>query len=405
MIHQRHKLLHAADTFRGDSEFLTYHFTLELQSLIYKRESTNSLPINYPTPRKKYQNKFKMKSPILTTGLCLLLTSASHGFQPSLTSRQSTQLSMTQKLTPEENPSGESSQKVGRRSFLTSAVLLPASTLLQPQPASAGIDVSGLRSDVNSNSVLAEQLKAYDGSASARVRDLKEIAPITKPSASPVAIGAGAANVIEEQGPTATWLYRASPGFNPRLSRAGILGTNYRYDDQVVAPASSKANSLSLTFEFPSDWLQLEKFLGGISYVDQRNGDRLWLLRSKLPEGERLATIPKAFFGPALFDPKGTIVKSGGIDIDDYKVSSAVTLSDCPTNTCATHKRFKIKYATITGNGLRVERRALVDAYEVSPEGDVYMLMTSSNAVKFDAKDSPQRATVESIVDSFSIDI
>ena len=98
-------------------------------------------------------------------------------------------------------------------------------------------------------------------------------------------------------------------------------------------------------------------------------------------------------------------MKSQGIEIDDYKVSSAQTIDECSEGACSTHKRYKLKYSTITGNGLRVERRALVDAYEMSAKGDVYMMMTTSNAVKFDNKDSPERKTVEAIVDSFRINV
>jgi len=209
----------------------------------------------------------------------------------------------------------------------------------------------------------------------------------------------------EEVDPSiATWLYRSNPASSPRLSRSGAFKNLFRCDDQVVGPNGS-SSSVSITFEFPSDWLQLDRFLGGISYVDQRNGDRLYVLKTKLPEGERLATVPKAALGTSIFDPKGTIVKSQGVEIDEYKVTSAQTLNECPDNFCSTHKRFKIKYSTVTGNGLRVERRALVDAYEMNDKGDVYMLMTSSNAVKFEAKDSSERQTVEAIVNSFRINV
>lgn len=79
------------------------------------------------------------------------------------------------------------------------------------------------------------------------------------------------------------------------------------------------------------------------------------------------------------------------------------TLVECPDGSCSTRRRFKIKYATVTGNGLRVERRGLVDAYQV--ENDIYMLMTSSNAVKFEQKESRERETVENIVASFVLEI
>lgn len=84
------------------------------------------------------------------------------------------------------------------------------------------------------------------------------------------------------------------------------------------------------------------------------------------------------------------------------QVTSAQTVSECPNQMCATRRRFRVKYATVTGNGLRVERRALVEAFEV--DNEIYMLMTSSNAVKFEQKDSRERETVENIVASFQID-
>jgi len=63
-------------------------------------------------------------------------------------------------------------------------------------------------------------------------------------------------------------------------------------------------------------------------------------------------------------------------------------------------RRFKVKYTTVTGNNFAVERKGLVDAYEV--EGMIYMLMTGSNAVLFDKK-GIERDTVEYIVDSFRV--
>jgi len=281
-----------------------------------------------------------------------------------------------------------------------------ASLVASPQSALAGIDVSGLRvENGGGNAVLKDQLKAIDGSASGRVNQIKELQASSGASSGSKLANGVPVKIEEEVDPSiATWLYRSNPGMSPRLSRSGAFKNLYRCDDQMVGP-NGVSSTVSITFEFPSDWLQLDKFLGGISYVDQRNGDRLYVLKTKLPEGERLATLPKSFFGTSIFDSKGTIVKSQGVEIDDYKVISAQTLNECPDNFCSTHKRIRIKYATVTGNGLRVERRALVDAYEMNDKGDVYMLMTSSNAAKFEAKDSPERQTVEAIVDSFRINV
>jgi hypothetical protein len=349
------------------------------------------------------------KALLLVCSLCFL--SSHHGFQPQFF-RQQKRLQLQSRNLDAVEGKGEDGSRFSsdrsRRSFVSSAGAAMSAAgfgLVFQEPAWAGIDVSGLRTDGGGGS-LAEQLRAYDGSGAARVSQIKEMSSYSTstPSASPV-VATKNDNSSDEESDIATWAYRAAPGFNPRLSRAGPLGNLYRYDDQVVAPKSIKARTLSISFEFPADWLQLDKFLGGISYVDQRNGDKLYVLKTKLPEGERLATINKSFLGTSIFDPNGTIKKSVGAEIDDYKVASSTILNECPDNLCATRRRFKIKYATVTGNGLRVERRALVDAYEVSPEGDVIMMMTSSNAVKFDAKGSPQRETVEAIVDSFRIDI
>ena len=298
-----------------------------------------------------------------------------------------------------------------RRSFLTAATAAGASlatgVLSSPQPASAGIDVSGLRVEGGGagNSVLKEQLRAIDGSASARVNQIKELSASSAAESGPKLANGVPVKIEEEVDPgIATWLYRSNPGMSPRLARSGAFKNLFRCDDTMVGP-SSPNSAVGITFEFPSDWLQLDKYLGGISYVDQRNGDRLYVLKTRLPEGERLATVPKAFFGTSIFDPKGTFVRSQGVEVDEYKVSTGQTLNECPDNLCATHKRYKIKYTTVTGNGLRVERRALVDAYEMNSKGDVYMLMTSSNAVKFEQKDSPERQTVEAIVDSFRVNV
>lgn len=302
---------------------------------------------------------------------------------------------------------GSSTPHTRRRRHFLAGAMLPV-LIAAPQLAGAGIDVSGLRPEGgggSGNSILKEQLKQIDGSASARVTQIKELS-----SSSITGSPASASPPEEILDPTiATWLYRSNPTVTPRLSRTGMLKNLYRCEDTVIGPASTSASAstsaIGISFEFPLDWLQLDKYLGGISYVDQRNGARLYVLRTQLPDGERLATVPKAFFGTSIFDPNGTIVKSQGIDVDEYKVASVTTLNDCPQDSCATHKRYKIKYTTVTGNGLRVERRALVDAYELSPRGDVYLMMTSSNAVDFENKEGAERKTVEAIVDSFRINV
>ena len=200
----------------------------------------------------------------------------------------------------------------------------------------------------------------------------------------------------------AAYAYRS--GGLPSLRPLG-LGLLQRYEGYVEAPAASSRKQIFITFDFPSDWLQLDKLGGGIQYVDQRNGDKLYVLRAPLPEGESLVTVPKAFFASSIFDPAGDIVRSGTV-IEGGKTSKSTILNECaPADQegCRNRRRLILKYDTVTGSGVQtVERRGLVDAYEV--DGTAYMLVTSSNAVKFEAK-GKERDTVEAICDSFRVTV
>ena len=200
----------------------------------------------------------------------------------------------------------------------------------------------------------------------------------------------------------AAYAYRS--GGLPSLRPLG-LGLLQRYEGYVEAPAASSRKQIFITFDFPSDWLQLDKLGGGIQYVDQRNGDKLYVLRAPLPEGESLITVPKAFFASSIFDPAGDIVRSGTV-IEGGKTSKSTILNECaPADQegCRNRRRLILKYDTVTGSGIQtVERRGLVDAYEV--DGTAYMLVTSSNAVKFEAK-GKERDTVEAICNSFRVTV
>jgi len=356
--------------------------------------------------------------------LCLLLLSAlhsTHGFQLRSSNHlvdgpQKTARSPRAKFAQDSDDSSSD-----RRIFLHSlgsSVFIGSLFSNINNNAWAAIDVSGLRvegesgggnTNLNPNGSLANQLKAYDGSGSTRVRDVQALQRQQQqqqelPSSPAVRSTATTTTTTEEDSNTiATWAYRANPGFNPTLTRVGALGNYYRYNDAIQAPKGSKRRSIGVQLEFPSDWLQLDRTIGGIQYVDQRNGDKLYVFRATLPQDTTLETLPKATIGNMIFDPQGSLAKSGQT-IEEYKVSRAQLLSDCPDQKmCAPRRRFQLQYATVTGNGLRVERRALVDAYQV--ETDIYMLMTSSNAVKFQQKDSLERETVERIVSSFQVDV
>ena len=61
-----------------------------------------------------------------------------------------------------------------------------------------------------------------------------------------------------------------------------------------------------------------------------------------------------------------------------------------------------LKYATVTSNGLRVERRGLIRAFELA-KGEVVILLVGINAVAFKKKEL-QYDTANSIVQSFRVD-
>lgn len=262
-------------------------------------------------------------------------------------------------------------------------------------PARAAIDVSGLRVEgSDSDNSLRDQLRNLDGSASMRVQEIKatrqqeqQQQKMLAPSSQSIA--------VETIGQEATYAYRYTPGFKPTLQRVG-LGERYKCIDQLVPPSGK--GYLRVQFEFPFDWLQLDKMMGGIQYVDQRNGDKFYILKARLPTGATLVTVPKTFFGESIFDPKGTIIKSG-VEVDEYRVTKSTVLSDGSSST--PRRRLLLKYYSVTGNGLRTERRGLVDAYEI--DGVAYMMFTGSNAVKFEAN-GPERETVQRIVDSFQVE-
>mmetsp|Transcript_10849 Transcript_10849/g.16154 ORF Transcript_10849/g.16154 Transcript_10849/m.16154 type:complete len:348 (-) Transcript_10849:150-1193(-) len=347
-----------------------------------------------------------MKLSVATSllGVLSILPAITQSFQVShtiTTTKQEHPFShFSLKATNDDNTNEEESTSAfvaNRRKFisLSSSITAAAMMLQNPSSASAGIDVSGLRSEGGGGGGgLSDQLKSYDGSASRRVSEIK--------STQQAASASAPAAVVVPPATAATYAVRS--GGLPSLRPIG-LGLVTRYEGYVTGPPqSTKLRNIPISFEFPTDWLQLDKISGGVQYVDQRNGDKLYVLRATLPEGTTLSTVPKSFFGDVIFDPKGDIIRFGNV-VESYRVSRSQMLdTDCPEGACAPHRRLLLKYDTVTGSGVQtVERRGLVDAYEVDG-GEVYMLMTSSNAVKFEAK-GKERETVENIVNSFRLGV
>lgn len=186
----------------------------------------------------------------------------------------------------------------------------------------------------------------------------------------------------------------------PVITALPPLGALSRYEDELFTAKGSKASSIRVSFEFPTQWSQIDKALGGILYVDGSTGLKTYVLQAPLPEGSSLTTVPKAWFGQSIFDPDGSIAR-GGTSIDEYKVASSST-SDAPEGTAGpSRRRLLLKYAVVTPANQRVvERRAVVDAYEV--EGVAYMLVASATGTKWEAS---EKERCERTADSFRIAI
>lgn len=204
--------------------------------------------------------------------------------------------------------------------------------------------------------------------------------------------------------PAGAAIYAYRSGGLPSLRPLGLTKLLTRYEGYVEAPKSYPKSQIRVAFDFPTDWLQLDRGGGGVQYVDQRNGDKLYVLHATLPEGETLK-IDKQWFADVVLDPRGDVARSGVV-AEGGRVSRSQYVVDCAADDapspCLPRRRLILKYDTVTGSGVQtVERRGLVDAYQV--DNDVYMLLTTSNAVKFDKKGSPERDTVENIVSSFKI--
>jgi len=225
----------------------------------------------------------------------------------------------------------------------------------------------------------------------------------------PILLNAFAANFIRPGPPPGAAIYAYRAGGLPSLRPLGLTKLLTRYEGYVEAPKTYPRGQVAIAFDFPSDWLQLDKLGGGIQYVDQRNGDKLYALRATLPDGTDLKSVGKQWFADVVLSPAGDVVRSGVV-AEGGRISRSQMIVDCdssgedapPGPSCAPRRRLVLKYDTVTGSGVQtVERRGLIESYQVG--NDVYMMLTTSNAVKFEQKGSKERETVDNIVSSFRI--
>ncbi|KAL7540767.1 hypothetical protein ACHAXR_011667 [Thalassiosira sp. AJA248-18] len=331
-------------------------------------------------------------------------TSNTDAFAPPNSSRVTPSTSTTT-LNVNNNPIDDeerASYDNNRRHFFSKFATAAATSflVLPSSPAYAGIDVSGIRVEggAPSNSVVANQLKGIsstdNGTAASRLRELKQ----SETSAAVPAVTPGQRPVLskEELGSAATYA-RVSGGKS--VQTIGLTKLNSRYSGSVEGPSGSN-NLLPIQFDFPTDWLQLDRANNGIQYVDQRNGNKLYVLKAPLPPNTNLATVPKSFFDDSVFDANSDVIRFGTVVGAHKTTRSSMTQDDAKA--AYLHRRLQLNYETLAGNGVQtIERRGLIDAYEI--DGYAYMMLASGNAVKFEKKDSPERATIDMIVDSFRL--
>ncbi len=67
---------------------------------------------------------------------------------------------------------------------------------------------------------------------------------------------------------------------------------------------------VAIAFDFPSNWLQLDKLGWGIQYVDQRNSNKLYALHRTLPDGDDLKSVAGHWFVDAILSPIGEVAQS-----------------------------------------------------------------------------------------------
>ena len=262
-----------------------------------------------------------------------------------------------------------------RRQILTAAGTTFATIIATPDSAFAGIDVSGLPLEGNDAlNDLAREVRALDGSAAARVNSLS-----TTPTP------AAALNPTSAPSPPSPLTSAASYTV---CSQPLIKSQPF----STLTRLSTFVSNQQASFAFPSDWLRLDGATSHITFVDQRNGDKLYLFSARLPEGESLSTVNKSWLSKTLFDPQGDFAKYQAVE--DPATLSAT--EGGPSRSAV------LKYATVTANGLRVERRGLLKAFEL-PKGEVLMLLVGINAVAYKKKEG-QVETASSIVESFRVD-
>ena len=190
--------------------------------------------------------------------------------------------------------------------------------------------------------------------------------------------------------------------FAQRFSVAGSitplppLGQYSRYEDQLSTPKGSKLLSLTVKFDFPQQFQQIGRALGGIQFVDGNSGLKVYVLRAQLP-GTPLAETPKKWFAESIFNPEGQLAREG-VEIDAFKATSATVL-EAPQGAAQARRRVALKYTVITpANQRATDRFAFADVYEV--DGIAYMLVASAGATKWEGG---EKERCERIADSFYI--
>ncbi|GMH47721.1 hypothetical protein TrRE_jg7920 [Triparma retinervis] len=232
-----------------------------------------------------------------------------------------------------------------------------------------------------------------DGSAQTRALELSKSTP---PSPSPPSSPSSPSSPPSQPLPSYATFSRRYSTSPLSLKYVDLLKSTSRCTETLL-PAPPSTRPLTVQFDFPSDWLQLDRMSGGLHFVDQRNGDKLYVLRASLPPGSSLVTVPVSWFARAIFDAEGGVARAGNA-VEDPRAASSRVVEDGTES--LPRRRVQLKYATVTSNGYRVERRGTAECYEVGG-GEVQILMVGQKAT---AKEG-ERETAEKIVNSWRVEV
>lgn len=194
----------------------------------------------------------------------------------------------------------------------------------------------------------------------------------------------------------------------------------------MVSGRKGTKTSHRIQFDFPRLWTPIGQ---DVQVMDASSGALAYLVAAPLPVPDApaspdepaaapptLTSLNKKWFGEAIFDTKGWVIKDKGSVIDSWRVATSVPLVREPPpssgavvdlsivddktpfipNDPKPYRQLDLRYTAISPTNQRtIDRRGLVTAVEVG--GLVYMFVVSTSAVKWE----DEKTQLEDLAASF----